>query len=122
VPVCAATLLGANLEDALPPNLYLEYFSPEYRLRYNRPAAYPDFNRREEMDRIRAVILDNLRLLRTAPGLAPGPRAPEGLLPEVGDGVEDEEAVHERLKVYAQSHFEHYLKCVEQGVVNPFGS
>lgn len=32
----AAVLVGAKLEDALPQTMYLEYFSPEYRLNYNR--------------------------------------------------------------------------------------
>jgi hypothetical protein len=32
----AAVLVGAKLEDALPQNMYLEYFSPEYRLNFNR--------------------------------------------------------------------------------------
>lgn len=115
----AATLLGVALEDSLPPNPYLEYYSPEYRLRYNRPAVYPDLNRAEDMQRIRAAVLDNLRQLQGAPGARLGERPPEGLLPEVA--VEDEETVHERLKAYTQSHFAHYLRCVEQGSVDPFG-
>jgi hypothetical protein len=35
--VSAAVLMGVDLHDALPQNDYLEYFSPEYRLRHNKP-------------------------------------------------------------------------------------
>lgn len=34
-------LCGQDVEDALPPNTYLEYFSPEYRLKYNRRPVSP---------------------------------------------------------------------------------
>lgn len=36
IATAAAVLVGAKLEDALPQTMYLEYFSPEYRLNYNR--------------------------------------------------------------------------------------
>ena len=34
--ITTAALCGKQLEDVLPPNTYLEYFSPDYRLHSNR--------------------------------------------------------------------------------------
>lgn len=113
-----ATVLGIDLDDSLPPGDYHAYFSPEPRLRYNHVARYPDFNKKEEMERIRNTILDNLQQLRTAPGAGMDMRPPDALLPDVV--VEDEEVVHERLKTYTQEHFKVYLRCVENGTVDPF--
>lgn len=63
-----AVLVGAKLEDALPPNMYLEYFSPEYRLSFNRRKQWDNFNKRGDVDRIRQVVLANLSELQGAPG------------------------------------------------------
>lgn len=113
-----AALLGTDLPDMLPQSEYREYFSPEYRLRYNIPPRYVNQNRREELERVRSIVLDNLRQLQAAPGVAMDDRPPDALLPEVD--VEKEEAVYDRMRTYAQAHFSHYLKCVEAGTVNPY--
>lgn len=113
-----AALADTTLPDALPQTQYHEYFSPEYRLRYNAPPRYQNLNRKEDMERIRATVLDNLKALRSAPGTGLDLRPPEALLAEME--VEDEEVVHERLKLYAQGHYSHYLKCVEAGTLGPF--
>ena len=113
-----ATVLGVDLEDSLPAGDYQAYFSAEPRLRYNHPARYASQNRKEELERVRTTILENLRHLKSMPGVGMEMRPPEGLLPDVT--VEDEEVVHERLKAYAQDHFKVYFRCVESGAVDPF--
>ena len=113
-----ATVLGVELEDSLPLGDYHAYFSPEPRLRYNHTAKYMDQNKKEDLERIRNTILDNLRQLRSAPGAGMALRPPEALLPDFA--IEDEEVVHERLKAYSQEHFKLYMKGVEAGTLDPF--
>ena len=113
-----AALLDADVADTLPPTQYLDYFSPEYKLRYNVAPTYENRNTRGEMERIRAAVLDNLKTMRSAPGTGLDSRPPEALLPEVS--LEDEEVVHDRLKAYVQAHYPQHLKCVENGSVDAF--
>jgi histone deacetylase 1/2 len=113
-----ATILGVDLPDLLPQNQYLEYYSPEYKLRYNMAPRFVNQNRKEELDRIRTTILENLRFLRHAPGQLVNYRPPDALLPDAE--LEDEEIVYERMRTYAQAHFAHYLKCVDAGAVNAY--
>ncbi len=47
-------------------------------------------------------------------------RPPDALLPEFA--VEDEDQVHSRLKGYVKMHFEHNLKCVEKGLIDPYNA
>jgi len=115
-----AALVGEVLGDALPQTNYHDYFSPEYKLRYNAPPKCANENRKEDLIGILAAVMDNLKALRSAPGTGLITRPPEALLPEVH--VEDEEVVHDRMKAYAQGHFSHFLKCVESGTVGPFES
>lgn len=225
LPAPAAVLCDTEVEDALPPQMYLEYFSPEYRLHYNRrpvrgwgweavppgpalgaarpalppPAStrvpapvappaqsWPNQNKKEEVERTKITLLQQLQELRGAPGARRGQRSgkrvrrppahparpltrchplprrpagfamaerpPDALLPEFTADDEDEvggEArrregcsfaqtrrmalipsepaahshalqVHTRLKGYVKTHFEHHLKCVEKGLIDPW--
>ncbi|KAL4451553.1 hypothetical protein ABPG75_007215 [Micractinium tetrahymenae] len=113
-----AVLCEQDVEDALPPNMYLEYFSPEYRLKYNRRPTWPNQNKKEEVERIKHTLLEQLQQLRGAPGFAMAERPPEALEPEFA--ADDEDQVHARLKGYVKTHFEHHLKCVEKGLVDPW--
>jgi len=115
-----AVLLGVKLEDALPPNPYREYFSPDHRLRYNRPRRYETLNTRDALERTRVSVLENLRHLQHAPGVAIEERPPDGLIPDTKaeDAGEHEDAVFDRLKSYAQSHWHNQLKCIEMGLNN----
>lgn len=70
-------------------------------------------NKRDELERVKAAVLENLRQLGQAPGAGLVVRPPEGLLPEVA--AEDEDAAHTRLSAYAKAHFKHQLWCVEHG-------
>ncbi|KDD75688.1 histone deacetylase [Helicosporidium sp. ATCC 50920] len=109
-----AVLVGQKLEDTLPQNPYLEYFSPEYRLSFVRQKVYSNLNKRETLEQIRAVVLENLKSIQHAPGVALADRPPEALLPE---GAWSEDAVHDRLKEYTNVHYGHYLSCVEEGYI-----
>ena len=113
-----ATVLGVELDDTLPSGEYHAYFAAEPKLRHNLPARYADTNKKEDLERIRSTILDQLKQLKTAPGAGMDLRPPEALLPDVE--VDDEQVVHERLKEYTQEHFKVYFKCVEEGTVDPF--
>jgi histone deacetylase 1/2 len=113
-----ATVLDVELEDSLPTGEYYAYFAAEPRLRHNLPARYADSNKKEDLERIRSTIMDQLKQLKTAPGAGMDLRPPEALLPDVA--VDDEQVVHERLKEYTQEHFKVYFKCVEDGTVDPF--
>ena len=77
------------------------------------PQSWETRNKRDELERTKAAVLENLRQLAHAPGAGLGVRPPEGLLPEVA--AEDEDAAHARLSSYAKAHFKHQLWCVEQG-------
>jgi len=113
-----AALAGVELDDQLPDSQYLGYFSPESTLRYNPGPRFSDLNTREELQRIRATILDNLKQLHSAPGAHLEFHPPDAFIPQTN--MEKEEDVYNRLTAYAQSHFSQYLKSVESGAVDPF--
>lgn len=115
-----AVLCDQVVEDALPQQTYLEYFSPEYRLNYNRRPSWPNQNKKEEVERIKVTLLQQLQQLQGAPGFAMKERPPDALLPEFV--TEDEDQVHQRLKGYVKTHFEHNLKCVEKGLIDPYNA
>ena len=64
-----ATVLGETLPDFIPPNDYVEFFRPDYRLHLD-PAQMENMNSREYLGKCRAVILENLRFLEAAPSVA----------------------------------------------------
>jgi histone deacetylase 1/2 len=115
-------LVGSEpLPDPLPDeNPYADYYLPEYRLRYNYQPRWQNENTKQDLERVKATVLDGLKALKSAPGAGTAAgtelRAPEALLPEVPLGHDGEE----RLKAYAQGHFHRYMRCVEQGVVDPY--
>eukprot|EP00890_Picochlorum_soloecismus_P005966 jgi/Picsp_1/6370/NSC_03719-R1_histone deacetylase 1 len=115
-----AALAGVDLEDEIPESDYYSYFAPETSIRYNPAPRFSDFNTREELQRIRAAILDNLSTLHSAPGAHLEFHPPESFVPHAPIGQDDEESIHNRLSLYAQTHFSHYLKCVEAGSIDPF--
>ena len=53
---------------------------------------------------------------RAGYGLAERP--PDELLPEFH--ADDPDQVHTRLKEYVRTHFDHHLKCVEKGLIDPY--
>lgn len=113
-----AALLETTLENDLPESRYQNFFGPENTLRYNPAPRFQDLNTKEDLYSIRATILDNLKHLYSAPGAGLDVHPPDAFIPH--DTLEDEELVHNRLTAYAQSHFAHYLRCVEAGTADPF--
>jgi histone deacetylase 1/2 len=63
-----ATVLGDTLPDVIPPNDYIEFFKPDYRL-HLEPSAMDNANPREYLDKCKAVVLENLRSLEAAPSV-----------------------------------------------------
>ena len=64
-----ATVLGETLPDFIPPNDFIEFYRPDYRL-HLEPAAMENLNSREYLNKCRAVVLENLRFLEAAPSVA----------------------------------------------------
>nr|AAL83942.1 putative histone deacetylase [Physarum polycephalum] len=62
-------VLDTELDDELPYNDYLEYFGPDYRLHYT-PNNMENQNGREYLEKCKNKILENLRHLQNAPGVA----------------------------------------------------
>lgn len=89
--------------------------------RYNPPARFQDLNTKEDLVGILGRILDNLKQLYQAPGANLEVHPPDAFIPHATDPA-NEEIVHNRLTQYAQSHFVQYLRCVESGLADPFGS
>lgn len=112
-----AYLVGLDsLPDQLPSsNPYAEYYMPDFRLRYNVNPKYPwkNANTKDDLERIKAKVLDGLNALQGAPGIDIGTgvelTAPEALLPDVPLGADGED----RLKKYVQTHFPRYLRCAD---------
>jgi len=73
-------LLGAEeaMTDELPPNEYYEYFGPDYRLHIPPEKDFDNRNKREVLEKLRAVVLDNLSHVQPV-GAAMHERAPDGL-------------------------------------------
>lgn len=61
--------LGVELDDSLPQNEYYEYFAPDYVL-HLKPGSVENKNTREELDLIRAELIDSLDRLPHVPGTA----------------------------------------------------
>jgi histone deacetylase 1/2 len=70
--------VGVTLDRALPYNDYYEYFGPDYSL--SVPASNMDnFNSREYLERMRNLVLENLKAIPAAPSvqMQPIPRDPD---------------------------------------------
>jgi histone deacetylase 1/2 len=114
-----AAIVGEEPDNELPESKYRNFFGPDNSLRYNPPSRFQDLNTKEDLHAILGTILDNLKELYSAPGADLAIHPPDAFIPHANDpGAE--EAVHNRLTAYAQSHFAQYLRCVEAGLADPF--
>ena len=79
-----AALLGVGpLDDALPPNDYLEYYAPRFDLGARQVRAGLDnANARADVDRIGREVLASLSRLEAAPAVAMQELPPDSMLPE----------------------------------------
>lgn len=65
-----AILVGEELSEDLPPNLYQEYYQPDYKLNRNALSTrqLDNQNMRSEIDNIRVTAMEHLRHLSHTPG------------------------------------------------------
>ena len=81
-----AALLGVGpLDDALPPNDYLEYYAPRFDLgarQVRAPPGLDNANARADVDRIGREVLASLSRLEAAPSVAMQELPPDSMLPE----------------------------------------
>ncbi|GFZ10581.1 histone deacetylase 1 [Actinidia rufa] len=82
--------LGVELEDKMPQHEYYEYFGPDYTL-HVAPSNMENKNSRQQLDEIRAKLLDYLSKLQHAPSVQFQERPPDTELPEVDEDQEDED-------------------------------
>jgi len=81
-----SVLLDNPISDAIPPNDYVEYFRPDYRLHLT-PASMENLNSREYLERCRVALLESLRALDGPPSV-PFEMAPRPTK-DLGDQDED---------------------------------
>lgn len=65
-----AVLVGEELDESIPNNVYQEYYQPDYKL--NSTLVNPTIqnrNTRDDIDRIRETAMEYLRHLTHAPGM-----------------------------------------------------
>ena len=67
-----AILVGEELSEELPPNLYHEYYQPDYKLNRNVLSGrqLDNQNMRSQVDAIRIAAMEHLRHLSHTPGTA----------------------------------------------------
>jgi hypothetical protein len=59
--LCRDPAAGVTLEDRLPPNEYLEYYGPDFRLQPSVPADKPNQNSPEYLEEVAPLPLLHLR-------------------------------------------------------------
>jgi histone deacetylase 1/2 len=64
-----ALALGIQLPDAIPPNDYIQYYSPDYRLHLDPDPSLHNANSKDYLFKCTSVILENLRNLQAAPSV-----------------------------------------------------
>jgi len=88
-------LLEDELDDQLPYNEYLEYYSPDYRL-HIEPSNMENLNTREYLDMHMTQLLENLRYMEGAPSVAMYERPPDTeVFPVVYEEKNPDIRVHE---------------------------
>ena len=109
-----AVLTGQTVDNALPPNPYLEYFGPEFRLNWDRPKYNVNYNKKQDLERLRRAVMEELKALPAAPGVNLEAYPPDALLPNYD--LQTPEQVHANLVEYTKTHSAHFLWCVEEGL------
>ncbi|CAL9067399.1 unnamed protein product [Musa banksii] len=86
--------LGIEVDDKMPQHEYYEYFGPDYTL-HVAPSNMENKNSRQQLDEIRARLLDNLSKLRHAPSVQFQERPPDTEFPEPDEDQEDPDERHD---------------------------
>ncbi len=61
-------LVGRQLDDAIPPNAYYEYYGPEHTLSFKPKRPFANANKQPEIERITQTVLENLSQMVHTPG------------------------------------------------------
>ena len=83
-----ATVLGEVLPDYIPPNDFIEFYRPDYRLHLD-PAPVDNLNSREYLNKCRNIILENLRYLEAAPSVQFQDVPPDWAIKHVENALKD---------------------------------
>ncbi|URE01584.1 histone deacetylase [Musa troglodytarum] len=86
--------LGVEVDDKMPPHEYYEYFGPDYTL-HVAPSNMENKNSRQQLEEIRARLLDNLSKIRHAPSVQFQERPPDTEFPEQDEDQEDPDERHD---------------------------
>ena len=62
-------LVGTPIRNDLPPNEYLDYFGPDFKLHSNTHKKIENLNSRTYLDAVRVSVLERLRYLEHAPSV-----------------------------------------------------
>jgi histone deacetylase 1/2 len=85
-------LLGQTISDELPFNDYLEYYGPDFRLHLN-PSNMENLNDLKYLDKMKIKLIENLRNVQGAPGVAMGEVPPDTYLADSDEEDEDDPEV-----------------------------
>lgn len=99
-----ATLLDKQVEEQIPQNIYYDYYAPEFKLQIPPGRTIENANTKQDIERIRTTVLEQLRHIEHAPGVHMHELPPTCYIPEYD--IEDGEPDHPdaRLTQYAREH------------------
>lgn len=99
-----AVLTGRDreLSDDIPPNAYYEYYAPHYTLKTRATQQIENMNVRSYVEGIKREVMENLRALEAAPGVAMHVPPPDAAIPDLmANEDEGDPDAEERLGKYA---------------------
>lgn len=86
-----ATLLDASVSNDIPQNTFRQYFGPDYKLHLT-PENMENANTGAYLDKMKEVILQHLKCLEGAPGVAFHQVPPDWRIKDEGEEVTDPDA------------------------------
>ncbi|KAK9815875.1 hypothetical protein WJX72_011119 [[Myrmecia] bisecta] len=92
----------ADLPEELPPNDYYDYFAPDHKLNTRSTRILENENNRNDIERLKRDVLENLRQLAHTPGAQMAELPPDAYIPEYD--FDDEDNPDARLSQYARDH------------------
>ena len=67
-----AVVLGTDIDNELPYNDYYAYYGPDFAMHFGTNPTMENANTRQYIDSVKQQVLENLRMLQAAPGVAMG--------------------------------------------------